>query len=573
MKWGGNILPRTVKQIASETLYDYTTYILDNFILPTWLYPFTKVYVTFATCLLFTNFHQAGTGVKPLEVFLNLYATALDETWATINFIINMILFVIIYSSIIICSIIYSTKNRMPRWSTVFNVICIELLMPFRLLTTGSQIGNNVGLLYDSITNTKIWIYTIISILWVVITFVFDYYFHSSYIPFISGRSSALTPVFQSFELDIIIVIRILARSANATIGTVVAKVCRVLIAILLAIGVFTIVFYNIYHSRTYSAFISVVFCAGFVLDIIGIFINLDWIIRLLIFFGIILIGTFTINEILKAQQKKIYETFTALENDEISFEDVFPKINGKYLRYCYDAFKLAHPYLLTFKPLVEGAHNENTNSKVWMFYLRVLSIYNSRIYDLMNACSEFKRLSFPGMESFLFERGMEHIIEYRSPKVTKQCKTILKNIQAQSRMLKGTIVKYWEAIEGDSPGGAYAYGASAQRQMDQIEKMYDSALTKWPNASLIYKSYSRFLNHICNNRMKGEQYAALGNVTRKIDLIEICAKRLFPLLPLVLQDPENIMKEEAQNKNDGASVLSASVSGSSSNSLEENEE
>lgn len=573
MKKGGTILPRTVKQIACETIYDYYTYILDNFILPTWLYPFAKVYVTFATCLLFTNFHQAGTGIKPLEVFLNLYATALDDQWATINFIINLILNVIIYSSIIGCSIVYTTRSHMRKWSTTFNVICIEFLMPFILLTSGSQIGNNVGLLYDDIRNSIIWLYTIIQLFWVVVTFIFNSLFLASYIPFVPGRSSALTPAFQSFELNIIIVIRILARSANATIGTIVAKICRVLIAILLAIGIFIIIFYNINHSRTYSAFISAVFCAGFVLDVLGIFISLDWVIRLLIFFGIIAIGTFVINIILKRQQKKVSEIFTAMENEELTFEDVFPKINGQYLRYCMEAFKMGHPYLLTFKPLVEGAHNENTNSKVWMFYLRVLAIYNSRIYDLMNACSEFKRLGFADIQSILFVRGIEHIIEYRSPKVTKQCKSILKNIQTQTRMLKGTVVKYWEAIESDYPGGAYAYGASAQKQMDQIEKVYDSALTKWPNASLIYKSYSRFINHICNNRMKGEQYAALGSLTRKIDLIEIRAKKLFPLLPMVLPDPENAMREDAHNKNDGASVLSASLAGSSSNSLNDNEE
>lgn len=278
MKRGGNILPRTVKQIICETIYDYTTFIYDNYILPTWLYPFTKFYVTFSTCLLFMNFHQSETGLKPLEVFLNLYGTSLEESWATINFIINMILFVIIYSSIILCSIIYSSKNHMPKWSTIFNVICIELLMPFILLTTGSQIGANIGLLYNSVGNSKIWIYTIISLFWVVFTFIFEYLFHASYIPFIPGRTSALTPAFQSFDIDLVIIIRILSRLANSTDGTVAAKVCRALIAVLLAVGAVTIAFYNIYLSRKYTAFISASFCAGFVLNILEEFVKLDWV-------------------------------------------------------------------------------------------------------------------------------------------------------------------------------------------------------------------------------------------------------------------------------------------------------
>lgn len=566
------ILPKTLVQLICETVYDYHLYILDNCVLPKFVYYFTRVYVTMATCLLFTNFHQSGTGLKPLEVFLNLYATELNEQWAMINFVIDMLVFGIMYISIIYFSILYTYRNYLSKFSSYFNVIMVEVIMPFMMLTTGSQIGNNVGLLYANIKNYTIWIYTMISLAWVLLSILCYNVFLSAYIPFIPGRSVAMSSSLQAFELNIITAVRILARGANATPGTNIAIAFRVCIAALLAYGIFMIIFWNIYHSRNYSAFIASVFCAGLVLDIFAIFLKLDWVIRLILFFGIILIGYFVIGFILKSVNKKIMAIFTAIENEEISFEDAYPKINNTYLRHCYEAFKSGHPFMLTFKPLVYGSHNENTNPRIWRFYLRVLAIYNSRIYDLMNASQELKRLGYTDIKTQLFLRGIDHMIEIRSRKISKPCSLVLKNIQANTRSLRSTLVKYWQAIQSGEAGTAYAYGASAQHQMDEIEKSYVSTLTKWPNVPNIYKHYSRFLNYICFNRLKSEIYASAANMSRTVDFAEIQAKAVFPMIPVVLPDVESLLNPapQQQNQDQAPSMLS---SGSVGTDLERNEQ
>lgn len=565
------LLPNTLVGLISETIYDYYTYILDNFVLPTWIYSFVRVYISFSTCLLFTNFHQSGTGLKPLEPFLNLYATELTEKSALINFVIDMIAFIVIYVSIFYYAIIFTKKSHLSKISTYINVVFIEVVCPVLLLTTGSQIGNNVGLLYKNVNNYTVWVYTIFSAFWLIVTLIFMNTFLYSYIPFVPGRSVALSVELQGFETNVITAIRVLARSANATAGTKLAIAFRVAIALVLAYGIFNIIFWKIYHNKGYTSFIGAVFCAGFVLDVLGIFISLDWVIRILIFFTIIGVGDIVITQIVNAYTKKVKELFTALENEEITLEEIYPKINNSYLRNCYEAFRQGHPYYMTFKPIVYGAHNENTNSKVWRFYVRTLAIYNSRIYDLMNASQELKRLEFNDLKTQLFIRGIDHIIDIRSKKVSKQCSMILKNIQGQTRSLRSTLVKYWQAIQNGEPGGAYAYGSSAQKQMDEIERMYTSTLTKWPNVQSIYKHYAKFLINICFNRLKGEQYTALAQITRNVDMVEIRAKRTFPLIPMVLPD-STAANSRLPPVNDQGSMLSSGSVGASSE-LDRNEE
>ncbi|EAY05284.1 hypothetical protein TVAG_020300 [Trichomonas vaginalis G3] len=568
------LIPKTVVQIFSETIYDYYTYILDNFVLPVWVYHLVRVYITFSTCLLFTNFHQSGTGIKPLEVFLNLYATDLSEKWATINFVIDMILYTAIYTSIGYHSLVFTKKSHLSKTSTYLNVICVEVIIPILLLATGSQIGNNVGLIYKNMKNYLIWVYTIILLFWLILTLIFHNLFLCSYIHFVPGRTFTLSAALQGFDMNVIISVRLFARCANALNGTIYAIGFRVAIALVLLFGILIILFYNVYINRKYSGFICATFCAGFVLDVISIFVSLDWVIRLLIFSCVIMIGNTAIYNVLKAGSKKAKEIYDAFENEELEFEDVYPKLNDQFLKHCYEAFKMGHPYFFTFKPILNGAHHENTNKKIWKFYLRVLAIYNNKIYDLMNASQAFKRLGFNDLQSRLFIRGIDHIIDIRSRKVTKQCKNIMKNIQSHTRTLRTTLVRYWQAIESDEPGSTYAYGSSAQNQMDEIDRMYESVLTKWPNCAPLFKHYAKFLNTVCFNKLKGEQYNALAAIKRSVDMLEIRAKRCFPLIPLQVES-DNLFQpnqQQQQQQSDQASLLSTGPI-SNSSEIEQNEE
>ena len=556
------LIPKSLFSIVLDSTRDYFSYCQDVVTLPQIFYSIVSIHrLMLATIPMILIRDSSVWGdnqtlsrtLNFLSFFLRFGSIYIDYGQVLASSIVNISFLVIIFLPICIFTPIYKVTGRVPRWFCIITTLCSDFLLHFAFFWMASQIGTIIALLimpHESENNTG---FVALLVVYFVFLVFFILYMDSIIFPqvnFTKGRT--LTWISQTMTIiHLYITVQLILTRICEEINTKNVKIA--LIVIFNVIYITSIVFMCILKPIIENNCMSVYNgcnCSG---TVVSIFIILKFYIDgiygdLLIIAYIIFAFTATMlfQKFFSLMEIYYLKNLDDIHHEQKEFDDVF-KNPTQFLSHSRAGFKNAHPYILTFEPFSLALFKWPKSQRIWIQYLRFLSVYFEETAKMIGLLKSLKKQKFAGLHMRSFKELLIHTANSRNRHMSLELKTQFKDLEEQIRATKNLLVIYWSAIGECSASSAYDIGKQLDDKIQNIESMFARLILLYPNNAFICSKFSNFLLYVECDKKEADMWKRRANILKDhrnfmIDITQQFALGMFPLLPKTLADLQPVI-------------------------------